>query len=101
MNWRRRVKQSDLIFVRGKYWKTSPIFYYLKGDRYQFVGKDFAQAVQKRPDADVWVITWRGDEIEPDMIDSLRGYRPTEDVKVFGRAVCCRPEPAGQRGDLP
>ena len=46
-----RVRKSDLIFVRGNYWETTPIFYYLRADRYHFVGKDYRAAITNQPDA--------------------------------------------------
>jgi len=83
-----RVKESDLIFVVGNYWKTTPIFYILKPDRYQFVGKDYSEEIGKRPHARVWVVTWGGDDMAPEMIDALRDYDPGDEIEVLGaRAV--------------
>jgi len=79
-----RVKDSDLIFILANHYRTTPIFYYLKADRYHFVGRDYSQAIATRPDSRVWVLTWDLDDMPADMIDALTGYRPLEEIAVHG-----------------
>jgi len=83
-----RLKESDLIFVRGNWWQTSPIFYYLKADRYRFVGKDYSEEIATRPRARVWAVAWEDNSMPPEMIDALRDYHRGDEIEVWGaRAV--------------
>jgi 4-amino-4-deoxy-L-arabinose transferase-like glycosyltransferase len=79
-----RVRESDLIFVRGNHWQTTPIFYYMKSDRYDFVGKDYGEKIVERPRARVWAVTWQNNDVPSDMIEALQGYLPTEQINVLG-----------------
>jgi 4-amino-4-deoxy-L-arabinose transferase-like glycosyltransferase len=79
-----RVQPSDLIFLRGKHWQTTPIFYYLKGDRFRFVGEDYSALIAKEPEARVWAVTWEDNFMPPDMIDALRDYGQGEKIDVRG-----------------
>jgi hypothetical protein len=83
-----RLRASDLIFVKGNDWQTTPIFYYLKADRYHFAGKDYSEEIGKQPAARVWAVTWVANQMPPDMIDALRDYHREEEIEVWGaRAV--------------
>ena len=80
-----RVRESDLIFVQGKSWQTTPIFYYLDSDHYRFVGSDYSQAVAQHPRARVWTLVWGTNNYMPrDMIAALEDYGPAETIEVLG-----------------
>jgi 4-amino-4-deoxy-L-arabinose transferase-like glycosyltransferase len=55
--WISKIKDSDLVFVQRHYILT-PIFYYLKADRYRFVGRNYADEVRKNSDSRVWVLSF-------------------------------------------
>jgi hypothetical protein len=94
-----RVKETDLIFVWGKIWPTTPIFYYLNADRYHFVGTDYARAISSWPDARVWTVAWEDGKILPEMADALKGYRATEEVSVRGAHAVLRERTLPIEGD--
>jgi hypothetical protein len=92
-----RVKATDLVFVWGNNWVTTPVFYYLKADRYHFVGRNYSQAIAPEPGARVWTVTWGDADMSPDMIDALKGHRPAEEFTVRGaRVVLYEPTVGGQ-----
>jgi hypothetical protein len=83
-----RLRNSDLIFILKRDWQTTPIFYHLRADRYNYVGKDYAKEIAKHPQARVWAVTWEGNEMPAEMSDALRGYHRGERIEVRGgRAV--------------
>ncbi len=96
-----RVKDTDLILVWGKCWPTTPIFYYLKADRYHFVGDDYARALSARPDARVWTVVWEDNYMRPDMADAVKGYRATEEISVMGAHAVLREKTLSIDGDPP
>jgi len=91
-----RLKESDLIFVKGRSWQTTPIFYYLKADRYRFVGKNYSEEIVTRPDARVWAVVWGGLEMPPAMIDALENYRRGDEIKVRGARAVLYTAPANK-----
>jgi len=55
--WRPQLRESDLIFVRRN-WRTTPLFYYVDGTRYRYVGSAYAEAIRRHPHARVWVVSF-------------------------------------------
>jgi uncharacterized membrane protein len=91
------IRQSDTIFVQGKIWLTTPIFYYLKPGRYRFVGEDYEGAIAKSSAERIWAIVWGNEDMWQPMADALREYDPGAEIKVEGaRAVLYTPR-AGKR----
>jgi hypothetical protein len=54
---RPQLRESDLIFVRRN-WRTTPLFYYVDGTRYRYVGSAYADAIRRHPRARVWVLSF-------------------------------------------
>ena len=79
--WIPHIKNSDLIFVQP-HWVTTPIFYYLKGDRYHFVGQDYLQAVRTRPDSKVWVLSFPRLSFPEELKNALIGYEPLMKIEA-------------------
>jgi len=71
--WIPEIGETDLIFVQ-RHWVTTPVFYYLKADRYQFVGSDYAQELRKRGSSRVWVLSFPGLAPSSEMREALAGY---------------------------
>ena len=65
------LEESDWIFLR-RHWATTPIFYYLKGEEDRFIADHFAAALDRRPDARVWVIRPESLPMPEPMEDALR-----------------------------
>jgi hypothetical protein len=89
-----RVRPTDLIFVRGNHWQTTPLFYYLKAEHYHFVGKDYRREVMCRPNERIWAVAWEDGYMAPDMVDALRAYRPGESIEVHGARAVLYEKPA-------
>jgi 4-amino-4-deoxy-L-arabinose transferase-like glycosyltransferase len=79
-----RVQESDLIFILEKNWVYTPLFYYLKADRYHFVGKHYSEETRNQPFARVWVVTWENRVTPTEMLDALQSYAPGEQIDAFG-----------------
>ncbi|MGE5265270.1 MAG: hypothetical protein ACM3S0_17970 [Acidobacteriota bacterium] len=71
--WIPQIGDSDLVFLQ-RHWATTPIFYYLKGDRYHFIASNYGEAVQEGPTARIWVLTPTGLPDPPEMVQALKGY---------------------------
>ena len=71
--WVPQIKDSDLIFVQ-RHWVTTPIFYYLKGDHYHFVGKNYTEEIEKNPASRIWVLSFPGLPPNEEMKNALAGY---------------------------
>jgi hypothetical protein len=78
--WIPEIRESDLIFVRQHWW-TTPIFYYLDFEKYQFIGNlqpnDYAEAVRANPDSRVWVLYNQSITPELSAREALAGYKIT------------------------
>lgn len=68
------IGSGDLVFVR-KAWYETPILYYLHKDRYHLVGRDFARACSRNPNARVWVVLLYDADPPRDMQEALTGYQ--------------------------
>ena len=79
--WVSKIDESDLIFVQP-HWATTPIFYYLKGDSYHFIGRKYLEEIRQYSDSRAWVLS----VVEPDlsmteeMANALEGYQPVERI---------------------
>jgi len=72
--WIPRIENSDLIFVQ-RHWVTTPIFYYLKGDHYHFVGKNYTQEIEKNSASKIWVLSFPGLPPNEEIKRALTGYK--------------------------
>jgi hypothetical protein len=63
---------------------VAPIFYYLKADRYHFVGSEFSKEIHTYPDSRVWVLSFPGVSMAQEMIDALMEHRVKERVDALG-----------------
>jgi hypothetical protein len=79
-----KIQENDLLFIVPRDWQTTPIFYYLKADRYHYVGYEYAKELGNHPYARVWVVTWHDEPVVPEIADALHDYRPVESVEVRG-----------------
>jgi uncharacterized membrane protein len=79
--WMPRIADSDLIFVVRK-WYTTPIFYYLDADEYQFIARDYEQAVAHHPQARIWVLEFEGTRQPKEIPVALVGYEPIAKVEA-------------------
>ena len=77
-----KIKDSDLIFVYQN-WAMSPIFYYLKADYYNLVGREYDQAIKKNPESRVWVLCLPGMPMKQEIKDALINYEQQERVDAF------------------
>lgn len=68
------VNSHDLIFVHRASWVTTPLFYYLHGNDYDFVASDFNDAVSARPNARVWLILFGEQQPTEEMESALSGF---------------------------
>jgi hypothetical protein len=80
--WAPKIKPSDLIFIRRN-WAMTPIFYYLKGSQYRFVGQNYSQEILKHPESRVWVLRLPGMNTVQELEDALAGYTPQDRVDAF------------------
>lgn len=95
--WIPHIQARDVILVR-RHWVTTPIFYYLRGDRYQFAEWHTPRAVQNLRGSRVWVLSFPGLALPEELRDTLAGYQPS--VKVEARRVKAElyvPPPAHSR----
>jgi 4-amino-4-deoxy-L-arabinose transferase-like glycosyltransferase len=72
--WIPNIESSDLIFVQ-RHWVTTPIFYYLKSDRYRFVGRNYSEEITKNAGSRVWLLSFTGLRISKKIKDALRQYK--------------------------
>jgi 4-amino-4-deoxy-L-arabinose transferase-like glycosyltransferase len=73
------LQPNDLVFLH-RMWYTTPILYYLKADRYRFVGRDYAEASARNPLARVWVVMLYESTPTKEMQAALAGYRPIKTI---------------------
>jgi len=73
--WVSHIRKSDLIFVQ-RHWVSTPIFYYLKGYHYHFVGKNYTGETEKSPGSRVWVLSFPGLPPNEEMKNALANYKP-------------------------
>ena len=78
------LEESDWIFLR-RHWATTPIFYYLRGEERRFIADHFAAALDRRPDARVWVIRPDYLQMPGPMEDALRDRRQSD--SIVGRGI--------------
>jgi hypothetical protein len=85
--WVPRIQDSDLIFVHGRGlrddWRVAPIFYYLNGARFHFVGKDFVNEINRHPRSRVWVLSFPAVPTEKSITNALTAYRAQERVDAL------------------
>ncbi len=81
-DWIPHIKNSDLIFVQPHY-ATTPIFYYLKADRYHFVGQNYTQEIRKFPESRVWVLSFEGIPPTKEMMANLVDYEPLMSIDAL------------------
>jgi hypothetical protein len=72
--WIPKIKDSDLIFVH-RHWAITPIFYYLKENRYQFVGGNYSDEVQRHPGSRVWALALYGMPMKQEIKSALKDYQ--------------------------
>jgi 4-amino-4-deoxy-L-arabinose transferase-like glycosyltransferase len=80
--WMPKILENDLIFVQ-RHWATTPIFYYLKGQDYNFVGGDYVRMVSQNPDSRVWVLSFTDLKNPVEMTVALRDYVPHEKLEAL------------------
>jgi 4-amino-4-deoxy-L-arabinose transferase-like glycosyltransferase len=86
-----QIRSGDLFFIHRD-WYTTPILYYIRPDRYKVDASDFTKAVQRDPQARVWVLLFGKESPEPGITQALQGYRQVETVDSYlGQAkLYCR-----------
>jgi hypothetical protein len=56
--WIPNIKENDVIFVKYG-WITSPIFYYVKADTYNFVNKNYFEYICENNYPRAWVLSFQ------------------------------------------
>jgi len=80
--WIPNIERTDLIFVQ-RHWKTTPIFYYLKSDRYNFVGRDYAEKIVQQPNSRVWVLSLKGVRHPEAMENAVADYEQLMNLEAL------------------
>lgn len=75
-----KIKDEDLIFVHPRSWITTPIFYYLKPEKYQLVTGNFRKEVARHPQARVWAVEFDGQPLTKEMQAALAGFARQDEV---------------------
>jgi len=75
------IQSRDLVFIR-KAWYATPLFYYLRPDRYGLVGRNFQKALLDHPDSRIWVVLIDDDHATSDMGNALSDYRLVRTVRA-------------------
>jgi uncharacterized membrane protein len=78
-----KSREDDLWFV-FRHVNTTPIFYYLDFEKYNFVGRDYVEALENYPKARVWVLGFRWDPTPPRVTKPLANYRCSEHIQARG-----------------
>jgi hypothetical protein len=78
-----KSKQDDLWFV-FRHVRTTPMFYYLDFEKYNFVGRDYVEALENYPKARVWVLGFKWDPPPPRVTKPLADYRHSEQIRARG-----------------
>jgi hypothetical protein len=78
-----KSKPDDLWFV-FRHINTTPIFYYLDFEKYNFVGRNYAEALENNPRARVWVLGFRWDPPPPRVTKPLANYHCSERIQARG-----------------
>jgi hypothetical protein len=73
------LRATDLVFIR-KAWYETPILYYLHADQCRLVGRDYALACARNPDARVWVVLLYDSDPTDEMTRALPGYQSVRTV---------------------
>ncbi|MEJ7712613.1 MAG: hypothetical protein WKF84_22890 [Pyrinomonadaceae bacterium] len=81
-----KINEGDLIFVHKKSWVTTPIFYYLKPEKYQLIAENYREEVQRHPHSRVWVIEFVGEPISEEMHAALANYHRQDQVESLRSA---------------
>jgi Dolichyl-phosphate-mannose-protein mannosyltransferase len=86
--WVPRIGPGDVIVVRPRRWRISPMFYYLQTARNRIIGSDYEAAIRDHPGSVVWLLsTTSGRSLSDDVGGSLKGYSEAEDIEVRGLLV--------------
>jgi hypothetical protein len=80
--WIPEIEESDLIFVQ-RHWVTTPIFYYLRADRFNLVGYDYAEQIHQNPDSRVWVLSFPYVPMTPEMVEALKGFQASKELQAL------------------
>ena len=75
-----RIEPGDVIFVRHRHWRETPVFYYLENDR--LVAADYSAALAADPSRRAWVILFDDNEPTPEMASALTGYDVVMEVEA-------------------
>jgi hypothetical protein len=75
------IQPQDLVFVR-KAWYETPIFYYLQPSRYRLIGRNFADAAARNPQARVWVVLLYENPTPEDMLQALPQYGVSRTISM-------------------
>jgi hypothetical protein len=83
--WIPRIEASDVILVRDHF-RTTPIFYYMKPSRFNFVGLNYVSEVRRRSPPRVWVLSIfiGGSRSDTAMDEAVAGYRLVSEVSSRG-----------------
>lgn len=79
--WKPHIKEPDLILVQ-RHWVTTPIFYYLPGDQFSFVGGNYTQELTSNPQSRVWVLSFEGLPDPDEVADSLENYELSMSIEA-------------------
>ena len=82
--WVPQIRPTDVIFVRPRWWRITPMFYYLQPERHRIVGYRYAETTRDHPDAEHTAATRGGVRIT---IYSLRIRRQRRVIESQPRVV--------------
>lgn len=80
--WIPHIKDSDIIFVQ-RHWVLTPIFYYLKGDQYHFIAKNYSQEIYKKNYPRVWLLSFNDLPPKEEMNEALLGYKRSMTIEAL------------------
>ena len=84
------------MFVR-KAWFETPIFYYLKPNRYRLAGRNFTQVASDHRETRVWVVFLYDNQQPPDMQMALSDFRVVRTISLSrGNAILYERAPVAE-----
>jgi hypothetical protein len=86
--WVPRIGPRDVIVVRPRRWRISPMFYYLQPARNRIIGFDYETAIRNHPGSVVWLLsTASGRSLSDEVGRALDGYAEAENIETRGLLV--------------
>ena len=79
--WTPHIRESDLIRVR-RHWGTTPLFYYMNGRDFHFVGHNHRKEILSQPGARLWLLRIFGISPTEEMKQTVSGYEHEQTVRA-------------------